>query len=540
MSHNKFGPFSSIKIPPESTGPEIQNLILHELEFNAGTGPFAVGQTVVGLTSGAIGEIVNYQEDTPLPSLTGAIIVQINAASTLAHEFELGETFQNSDGETGVIIESYDSFVNTSAIVGGNNPYHRLRIDESGAAFMRGPEGHQQLDAFGLSRMSTPVLVAMYEFLYTKQNPFLSEIVTAGGTVTHLPLEASVGLSTTSALGDFSAITSDQYYPYIPGVGRSILMTIQNNDSGTAGNVRRWGYFDENNGVFFQLDENGLNVVVRTNTSGSVVNTVINQDNWNGDRVNGLSDIIHNPSAMDIDTTKMNIFWIDLQWLGAGRVRFGVSDETGARIICHSIENANNNLGVYMAMGTLPLRVENENIGATSGISTLKWACASVLNDGGDFNEISFQTPKSLSYVGPNSTGVTTEKIYMSLRSASTFAGLPNHITSSLASANVHAKSNGAIIRIYRGTTLSGSPSWGQANAASPLEVDTSASGFSGGTLVGTIFVNIGSEYLATVPSLRSFTKYDQSEIIFTITVEQIDNSATSDVRMALSWNDQE
>ena len=76
--------------------------------------------------------------------------------------------------------------------------------------------------------------------------------------------------------------------------------------------------------------DEGFGVVIRTSTSGSQSETVIKQDDFNGDKLDGKGD-----SQLTLDLSKNNQYWIDIQWHGAGRVRFGTY-LNGNRIVMHT------------------------------------------------------------------------------------------------------------------------------------------------------------------------------------------------------------
>lgn len=115
-------------------------------------------------------------------------------------------------------------------------------------------------------------------------------------------------------------------------------------------------------------------VVVRSNVSGSVVDTRVPQSQWNIDRADGTDSI-----GFDLDVTKANMYWIDLQWHGAGRVRFGVYEPEGARIAIHSFKFANtSDYYPYMRTASLPLRFEQRNNSATISTSQMRFASAVV------------------------------------------------------------------------------------------------------------------------------------------------------------------
>lgn len=79
----------------------------------------------------------------------------------------------------------------------------------------------------------------------------------------------------------------------------------------------------------------------------------IPQSQWNIDKCDGTG-----PSGYNIDLTKMQMFYIDYSWYGAGSVRFGFRDTVGKVIYCHRIYNNNINTEAYMRSGNLPARYE--------------------------------------------------------------------------------------------------------------------------------------------------------------------------------------
>jgi len=155
-------------------------------------------------------------------------------------------------------------------------------------------------------------------------------------------------------------------------------MTIALSDAGMIGCTRRWGNYDYNDGIYFNLDENSvLNVVMKSSVYGTVTNTVLPRSSWNGDKLDG-----NGLSGMTLNLAKINIYWTDFQWLGAGRVRMGVVDPLGNRIVCHTWENANNNIYPYMRAGSLPVAFDIENVSATGGAASIRMTCCSVKTEG--------------------------------------------------------------------------------------------------------------------------------------------------------------
>jgi hypothetical protein len=77
------------------------------------------------------------------------------------------------------------------------------------------------------------------------------------------------------------------------------------------------------------------------------------QSEWNLDKCDGTG-----PSGYNLDLSKMQMFYIDYSWYGAGSVRFGFRDTVGKVIYCHRFYNNNINTEAYMRSGNLPARYE--------------------------------------------------------------------------------------------------------------------------------------------------------------------------------------
>jgi hypothetical protein len=104
------------------------------------------------------------------------------------------------------------------------------------------------------------------------------------------------------------------------------------------------------------------------------VETEWNQGDWNIDRCDGTGKTGYN-----LDPTKMQMFYMDYSWYGAGFIRWGFRALNGDVIYAHKIPNNNQNTEAYMRSGNLPARYEVNTIPPktiatrtfTSGDSTL-------------------------------------------------------------------------------------------------------------------------------------------------------------------------
>lgn len=77
------------------------------------------------------------------------------------------------------------------------------------------------------------------------------------------------------------------------------------------------------------------------------------QNEWNIDRCDGSGK-----SGYKLDVTKMQMFYMDYSWYGAGFIRWGFRGTDGNVIYAHKIPNNNLNNEAYMRSGNLPARYE--------------------------------------------------------------------------------------------------------------------------------------------------------------------------------------
>ena len=87
------------------------------------------------------------------------------------------------------------------------------------------------------------------------------------------------------------------------------------------------------------------------------VETEWKQSDWNIDRCDGTGK-----SGYTLDTTKMQMFYMDYSWYGAGFIRWGFRALDGNVIYAHKIPNNNQNTEAYMRSGNLPSRYEVNTI----------------------------------------------------------------------------------------------------------------------------------------------------------------------------------
>ena len=104
------------------------------------------------------------------------------------------------------------------------------------------------------------------------------------------------------------------------------------------------------------------------------VDTKYPQSSWNIDKCDGTG-----PSGYNIDLTKMQMFYMDYSWYGAGFIRWGFRGPDGNVFYVHKIVNNNVNTEAYMRSGNLPARYESESRPPTTFINTTLGASDTVV-----------------------------------------------------------------------------------------------------------------------------------------------------------------
>ena len=89
-------------------------------------------------------------------------------------------------------------------------------------------------------------------------------------------------------------------------------------------------------------------------TCSKTIDFKIPQSQWNLDKCDGTG-----PSGYNLDLTKMQMWYIDYSWYGAGFVRYGFRGPEGDVLYCHKQPNNNVNTEAYMRSGNLPARYES-------------------------------------------------------------------------------------------------------------------------------------------------------------------------------------
>lgn len=231
-------------------------------------------------------------------------------------------------------------------------------------------------DAFARLRVSNSQTVFDSKQISDNQPLFWDdqEVSGTGTSSNYNTNQASTTLSVGAVAGKRVRQTF-RSFNYQTGKSQLILLTGVLGTPAT-GITRRIGQFNDQNGFMILSTPTSIAVGIRTFTSGSSVDNIVNQADWNVDKLDGTG-----ASGITIDPSKTQIGIFDYQWLGVGAVRFGFVID-GTPIYVHQFNNANNLAIVYTSTPNLPLRYEIENDG-TGVASNLVQICSTVITEGG-------------------------------------------------------------------------------------------------------------------------------------------------------------
>ena len=505
-----------VRLPPDSTGKKsaAAGRLILQCQDNT-TYTFEVGQTIQGQTSSATAEIVGFDSK----GFAAGDIDLFCDLDTLVGTFQANENIlvgATVYAKTKVDATLDQIYYQKNTIVDRDDPANHFRIGPRGDGYVRFDEGSPALSSFGGLIAENPESSRQYVYAYDEKPNEFYDVTAGSGTLTYVSGERSILLDTNNtASGDLVTRQSHLYHPYQPGTMSKIMQTIVLGDTGKANVRRRWGYFDEENGLFWELDGTTMYVVVRSNTTGSVVDTRVAQSDWNRDQLDGTTNF-------NLDVTKTNLYWIDFQWLGVGICRFGIYEEDGTKTTCHVFENPNNQSRVYMRQGTLPIRFECENTDTAVSSSELKAICTLVQIVGTIKRQYN-------SFAASCSNGTScsygdSEKPIMAIKPKATFNGLVNHALTVPKELHIISDENssGLFQICIRGLSFTAGGAFTSVADSSHTEVNHAPTGFLSPATSGVL------NYCAPVKGntsynqeFENFTSYSQYSLLTSVLSDQ-------------------
>ena len=261
------------------------------------------------------------------------------------------------------------------------NTFGLMAMLASGSKMASNPDS--LLDAFGRLRISD--VKTLMDLSHTFDNGTINEDekLSGGASASTYNSNASCIITLITELSHSVTRQSRKYSIYQPGKSLLIKYTCVlnalsgGNDKYTSSNV---GYYDDKNGYFFRYSENSIKIVYRSSSKGTTIDEEIPQTKWN---LNSLQTLVN---GYILNPARVQIYFIDLQWLGVGRVRMGVV-HNGQYIFCHEFLHDNILDKVYITTANLPIRhdlfVPSSSPTDLTYRAQCKLICASVISEGG-------------------------------------------------------------------------------------------------------------------------------------------------------------
>lgn len=416
----------------------------------------------------------------------------------------------------------------TTAVNSETNPIYVAGVNN--ASFF----APTQSDSFGRLRVSEPFTLFDSQNQYHDTGQFATAVTGAGNVAYNA--NSSTFLLSVSSDGDSVKRETTKTFVYQPGKSLLILNTFCGNTP-TAGLTQRIGYFDTNNGVFFEVAGTTINMVIRSYSGGSIVENRIPQSSWNGDRLNGLGGA-NNPSGITLNPALTQIFWCDIEWLGVGSVRTGFIID-GQYIVCHTFNHANQpgNTTTYMGTAVLPVRYE---LSSTGPAGNLRQICSTVISEGG---YTLTGTPAGIGHVLgtpvrlSNTPSVFTPLIAIRLKSTN-----PNAVVIPLDFTILPEDQAVVKYRVYPRATTSGG-SWNTFNADSSVEYNLAPGNLVSGTQSFSSFLISNNQSINVPQNERfDFTEQLQRDPFTGTMYEYVITAATTgtniDVYAAINWQE--
>jgi hypothetical protein len=384
-------------------------------------------------------------------------------------------------GTANELIKSLQNALSVSVNDGAGNPINSNFGALSSTRYdSKGVEVIQLNSAFGEQMVVELSPQWQQSFEYTVDNTALNDnIISGSGTITQANAMAVVSTGTTT--GSESRLKSTHHARYKAGFGGMARFSARFT-APVAGTFQYAGLLDEHGAVAefingYAVGFNGINATVARFQNDVLFEIV--QSAWD-DPLDGSG-----ASGVTLDFTKLNVFYIQFQYLGAGAIYFWTEHPiTGVPFRFHTMQYGNANTVPSTFNPNYHMTFYTDN-GATTSDMIVYTASYGYFIEGPtelvEFHQPQFTTGTV------EKTAVTTEVAIVSIRNKTTYASKVNYIDILMerfgASIEAGAANNLGTVRVIKNTTLGGTPSWNDVNTTdSVVEKDIAGTTVTGGT----------------------------------------------------------
>lgn len=387
--------------------------------------------------------------------------------------------------------------------------------------------GGSNVSAFGDINIAELTPVIQLDFVYGINIQTGTSSITTTGVVdtnaSRLRIQTGVGAA---GAGTFQSVRIARYRA---GQGMMARFTAAWTAS-AANSTQVVGVGTSQIGYFFGY--NGTTFGINLRNGGS--DNWVAQTSWNGDKCNGTG-----ASGFNWNPQLGNVMMIQYPFLGYGAIKFWVENEvTGSWILCHTIEYPNSSVSVQVSNPSFPFYANATNSGSTTNLLMYVGSVGVFISGVRDYLGAQWASDSL-------KNSVSTEANLLNLRNCTTYNTVTNSGLIRLRSISA-ATDNGngiATIRLKKGVTIGGSPSFAPINGSTANQGVTITSGNSiasldvaGTGVTGTTFFNFSlARNSNVVYDLTPFNLIIAPTEVLTVTAF---SAAAASIQVALNWNE--
>lgn len=336
-------------------------------------------------------------------------------------------------------------------------------------------------------------------YTFSKNELNWDEQIIGTGSVVHAPEYGMVKFSVGSNAGDEVIRQTKRVQRYIPGRSAEVAMSVIFGTP-TTGIRKRIGLFDNTDGVYFEDGGDGTYyVATRRKVGASFVDTRVAREDWNYDKLDGTG-----PSGIVADPTALHHIVIEYEWYGAGQVEFKYIIDNNSFPV-HRFNHANHQAYPWASTASLPVRCELTNVAGTAGTHEFYQGSHSFATEG-NTELLGRQNSISSAITGKTLTTANTFYPVVALRLKSTALSsvvLPDSFSgATLDNTNV-------FVRLVEGANVTGG-TWVSYSDDSPVEYNITATGYTNGIPVETVFVSATNQGNIFHLNPRAITQIDR------------------------------
>lgn len=362
-----------------------------------------------------------------------------------------------------------------------NDIHQTLQYDAQGQPVIRTSLSDVDKTSTKRIKTSSKNIVFSNTFQFSKQPDVWEESLTADATSVNDVNQSSVVMTVSATPGSKVVRQTKSVMHYVPGRSAEFNM-VSTNVSVGAGHRARIGVFDEKNGVFFERGVEGdLWVVVRSNVTGTPVDTRVRRTDFNIDKLDGTG-----PSGIVNKLGTIRTLHIEYEWYGAGDVEFAFIIN-GVKHPLHRFTFSNVINTSWCSTPFNPIRVELENVSANTPGVLEQYSTSYSLE--GEMRSIGIPKITGIPLPGVTVPDVFVFRPVLSLRLKPTQLNAVAFIEEiqGFTTSNTFM-----VFRLVRNATINATTWTDHQTNESAVQVNTNATTYSGGTVIALGVVPLG------------------------------------------------